>query len=392
MTYFTQILLLFVLVLVTSFLATWLVRTLMVKIGVMDMPTPEGRKAHGRPVAYEGGLAIWLGILVGLSALLFVMPDAILEYEHIRAMIIGSTLIVAIGVADDIMDMRPIYKLGAQLAVGAFMYYQGFRIEKISNPFGDELIFWNSLSLAGTCLWYGLLINGINMIDGMDGLATGIVGISAVTLGAIALDMDMVFAAILCLVLLAACLGFLPFNFNPATIFMGDAGSMLLGFMLASITLLSSSKAPAFLALIIPMLAVGIPLFETCFAFSRRLLSGQHPFKADRRHLHHRFLALGFSERRTVLTFYYITAYFGVTAYVLQRLEARSTLPLVGIIIIGMLVLIENMSFLEKRSRSGLTPLGIPSVSVAEPVSTVQSAAPAALAVKRKRKRRRKHR
>src|SRR5690606_38530674 len=171
--------------------------------------------------------------------------------------------------------------------------------------------------------------------DGMDGLVIGIVAISAVTLGAIAWDLDTPFAVVLCAVLLASCLGFLPFNFSPATIFMGDAGSMLLGFMLASITLLSSSKAPAFLALIIPMLAVGVPLFETCFAFIRRMLQGQHPFRADRRHLHHRFQALGFSEKRTVLTFYYLTAYFGITAYVIQRLEARATLPLVAIVIIG---------------------------------------------------------
>jgi hypothetical protein len=124
---------------------------------------------------------------------------------------------------------------------------------------------------------------------------------------------------------------------------------MLLGFMLASITLLSSTKAPALLALIIPMLALGVPLFETVFAFTRRIVQGKHPFRADRRHLHHRFLALGFTDRRTVLMFYYLTAYFGVTAYVLQRLEARATLPLVAIIGIGMLVLIENMRFLEKK-------------------------------------------
>ncbi len=353
---------------VVTLFSTWVVRGLMRRYGIMDVPSGE-RKAHGRPVAYEGGLAIWTGILAGLVSSLYLVPELFLELRALQGIIIGGTLLVAIGAADDILDMRPVFKLAAQLAVGALMYYYGFRIERISNPFGDEFVFWSGLSLAGTCLWYGLLINGINMIDGMDGLATGIVGISAITLGAIAWDLDTGIAVILCAVLLAACLGFLPFNFNPATIFMGDAGSMLLGFMLASITLLSSSKAPAFLALIIPMLAVGVPLFETCFAFARRLLQGQHPFKADRRHLHHRFQALGFSERRTVLTFYYITAYFGVTAYVLQRLEARSTLPLVGIIVVGMLVLIENMRFLEKRR------LLVLAEAIAEGPSTVKAAA-----------------
>ncbi len=332
-----------------AYLATWVVRGAMRHLGIMDVPTADSRKSHGRPVAYEGGLAIWVGIVSGLLVAMHFIPELFLHLRAFEGILIGGSLIVAIGVADDIMDMRPILKLAAQLGVGALMYYYDFKIERISNPFGDQLVFWSGLSLAGTCLWYGLLINGINMIDGMDGLATGIVGISAITLGAIAWDLNTPFAVILCAILLASCLGFLPWNFSPATIFMGDAGSMLLGFMLASITLMSSSKAPALLALIIPMMAVGVPLFETVFAFTRRLLQGKHPFRADRRHLHHRFLALGFSERRTVLTFYYITAYFGVTAYVLQKQEANATLPLVFIVGVGMLVLIENMRFLEKK-------------------------------------------
>lgn len=372
----------------TSFIATWWIGGVMRRIGVMDVPAGE-RKTHGRPVAYEGGLAIWAGILVGVVLSQFLIPELFFYLRSYLGIIIGGTLITALGVADDIIDMRPIIKLTGQLAVGAIMYYYGFRIEKISNPFGEELIFWSSLSLAGTCLWYGLLINGINMIDGMDGLAAGIVGISAITLGAIALDLNVDFAVILCAVLLGGCLGFLPFNFSPATIFMGDCGSMLLGFMLASITLMSSSKAPAFLALIIPMLAVGVPLFETCFAFTRRLLKGQHPFRADRRHLHHRFLALGFSERRTVLTFYYLTAYFGVTAYVLQRLEARTILPLVFIVLLGMLVVIENMRFLEKRRLTETT--GIHTIVPVTGGTIVQTVQPAE-AKKRRRRRRRKGR
>lgn len=356
MTILVDILQILAITTVVGFAATWVVRELMRYYGIMDVPTEGGRKAHGRPVAYEGGLAMWFAIIIGLVVSMRCVPELFLEMDAYIGLIIGATITVAVGAADDIMDMRPVVKLGAQLGVGAIMYYYGFRIEKISNPFGEELIIWSGLSLAGTCLWYGLLINGINMIDGMDGLAAGIVGISALTLGFVAWDLNATFSVILCVILLGACLGFLPFNFNPASIFMGDAGSMLLGFMLASITLLSSSKAPALLALIIPILAVGVPLFETCFAFTRRILQGKHPFRADRRHLHHRFLALGFTDRRTVLLFYYITAYFGVTAYVLQRLEAKATLPLVLIIGLGMLVLIENMRYLEKRWKCGETP------------------------------------
>lgn len=344
-----KILELLVLTFGVGFLATWAVRGIMRRLGIMDNPVEGSRKSHGRPVAYEGGLGIWAAIMVGIVAAFSLFPELILHVNALWGLAVGATIIVAIGAADDILDMRAVVKLAAQLGVGALMYYYGFRIERISNPFGGEVMIWTGFSVAGTMLWYGLLINGINMIDGMDGLAAGIVAISAVTLGAVALDLDMTLSLLLCVILLGACLGFLPFNFSPATIFMGDAGSMLLGFMLASITLLSSSKAPALLALLIPMLAVGVPLFETVFAFTRRILQGKHPFRADRRHLHHRFLALGFTERRTVLMFYYLTAYFGVTAFVLQKLEARATLPLVGIIGLGMLVLIENMRYLEKK-------------------------------------------
>jgi UDP-GlcNAc:undecaprenyl-phosphate GlcNAc-1-phosphate transferase len=333
-----------------AFAATWVVRALMRRAGVLDSPD-EKRKAHSAPVAYEGGLAIWCGILMGIVVAGLLVPAFIFEMSQLHGLILGGTLVVAIGVADDLLDLPPWLKLIFQFGIGLLMCRLGFRIEKFSNPFGEELHIATWFAYAATALWYAVLMNGINMIDGMDGLAAGIVAISSVTLAAVAVDLDQPLAFALGLILAASCLGFLPFNFSPASIFMGDAGSLLLGFMLASITLLSSTKAPAVLALIIPVLAVGLPLFETVFAFIRRAASGKHPFKADRRHLHHRFLALGFSERRTVFTFYYITAYFGVTAYVLQRLEAKATLALVTIILAGMLLLVENMRFLERKAR-----------------------------------------
>lgn len=345
---FTNIGVLIVVITMIAFSMTWVVRGLMRKMDIMDRPT-DARKFHREPVAYEGGLAIWFAASVGLLLAFYARPTFIFEINQIYAVLIGGTLVVAVGVLDDIMDLRPVAKLAAQLGIGAFMYYYGFRIERLTNPLGGNVEIYWGLSLAVTCFWYALMMNAINMIDGLDGLAAGITAISAITLGAIAFELQMELAFYLCIVLFSSCLGFLPFNFKPATIFMGDAGSLFLGFLMATITLMSSSKAPAFLALIIPMMAVGIPLFDTGFAFVRRLVKGQHPFKADKRHLHHRFLVLGLTERRTVLAFYYITAYFGVTAYVLQKLEAKVTLPLIAIIGTGMLLLIENMRYLEKN-------------------------------------------
>lgn len=331
---------------IASFLFTWAVRGIMRRSRIFDVPAD--RKAHAAPVAYEGGVAMYLALIVGTVLAAITVPSLFFMNQQIQGLVLGATLTVAVGVADDLMDLRPILKLMLQIAIAGMMCYFGFRIERISNPFGGEALLPAAVSITGTIIWYALLMNGINMIDGLDGLAAGIVGLTGVTLFAIAVNMGQPFSAVLSILLAAVCAGFLPFNFKPASIFMGDAGSLLLGFLLASITLLSSTKAPALLALLIPVLAVGLPVFETVFAFVRRIIRGQHPFRGDRRHLHHRFMALGLSERRTVLTFYYMTAYLGVTAFILQRLEARLTLVLVAVIGLGMLLLVENMRYLER--------------------------------------------
>lgn len=331
-----------------AFGATLVVRSLMLSLGVLDVPSEE-RKQHRAPIPYEGGVAIFLGFLTGVLFLTTRDDTSIFWHRSVQAVVIGATAATALGALDDILDLRPWVKLLGQLAIGVLMYAYGFRIEKISNPFGNEVALFEGVSLVGTVLWYALLMNGINMIDGVDGLAAGIVAISGITLAFIAYDLNQPLAGNLALIMSAACLGFLPFNFNPASIFMGDAGSHLLGFLLASLTLMSSSKTPALLTLAVPIVAVALPLFETLFAFGRRLIQGQHPFKGDRSHLHHRFLALGFSERRTVLILYYITAYVGAIAYVVQKLDARLTL-LMGLFLAGgLLLLAESMGYLRRR-------------------------------------------
>jgi UDP-GlcNAc:undecaprenyl-phosphate GlcNAc-1-phosphate transferase len=340
----------FLIALALSLALTFVVRGAMRWAGVYDVPSGD-RKLHGRPVAYEGGVAMHLAFVGGLLAMAVIVPDFVFQRRELTGILIGATLATCVGVADDLLDLKPVAKLIAQAALGVLMYHYGFRVERLTNPLGPELTppWW--LSLSGTMLWYALLMNGINMIDGMDGLAAGIVAISGLTLAAIAADLGQPLAMALALVTAAVCLGFLPFNFPPATIFMGDAGSLLLGFLLASVSLLSSTKTPAVLALLIPVMAVGLPLFETLFAFVRRAVKGQHPFRGDSRHLHHRFLNLGFSPRRTVFIFYYFSLLLGVTAFVLQRLEPVATMALVAALSTGLLVLLESLRFLERQPR-----------------------------------------
>lgn len=334
-----------------SFVGTVILRYVMLWLGIVDKPDA-ARKAHGAPVAYEGGVAMYAAVLAGLGFAFWRVPLFVFDVPLFVAVVIGATATVAVGVADDLLDLRAWLKLACQLGIGAYMYSCGFGIEKITNPFGGELLFHPAVSLLTTMFWYALLMNAINMIDGLDGLAAGIVGISALTLAVVAYGLGQPFGVVLSLVTAAACFGFLPMNFNPAKIFMGDAGSLLLGFLLATQTLISSSKSPAMFTLLVPMLAIGLPLFDLLFAFVRRLVSGTHPFKPDRRHLHHRFLAAGFSQRRTVLLFYYLTALLGIIALVLQKTSPTVTLITLAVTLVGCMLLLENLRFLEARVQS----------------------------------------
>ncbi|MBX7245575.1 MAG: undecaprenyl/decaprenyl-phosphate alpha-N-acetylglucosaminyl 1-phosphate transferase, partial [Candidatus Sumerlaeaceae bacterium] len=223
--------LLFLGTLLASGVMTFVVRGIMRRAGIMDVPTGD-RKTHERPVAYEGGLAMYTAFVCGLVGLAVGVPEFYPESVQFRGLIFGGTFVVLVGVADDLLDLKPWVKLVAQVAAAYIMYHHGFRIEKVSNPLGTEIDFAAFASLAVTVIWYVVLMNGINMVDGLDGLAAGIVGISSLTVAAIAMDLNQPFGLALALITAAVCLGFLPFNLSPATIFMGDAGSLLLGFLL----------------------------------------------------------------------------------------------------------------------------------------------------------------
>ncbi len=341
------VLILFFVTFLVSLVATAVVRVLMLRLGVVDVPSEH--KHHSGPIAYEGGLAMFFAILVGLCLIFWRIPTFLFERNDFFAIITGAAFIVCLGAADDLFDLKAWFKLLCQFAIGGWMYYHGFEIEKVTNPFGGTLVLPPICGLCLSMFWYALLINAINMIDGLDGLAAGVVGISALALAAVSADLHQNLSLLLAILLSAACLGFLPLNFNPAKIFMGDAGSMLLGFMLATLTMMSSSKSPALLALLVPVFALGLPLFDLFFSFIRRLFHGGHPFKADRRHLHHRFMAVGLSQRMTVIIFYFITAFLGLLAYLMQRMSPYATFGMIILVLLGSVLLIECLRYLEKQ-------------------------------------------
>jgi UDP-GlcNAc:undecaprenyl-phosphate GlcNAc-1-phosphate transferase len=278
------------------------------------------RKVHGKPVPRLGGVAIVLAFFVPLAALYFVDSEVGRRFwsepRPALGLFLGGAIIAALGLVDDLRGAGARSKFLIQFAVAALMYACGFRIESIANPFGGELAL-GVFGLPFTMLWIAGIINAMNLIDGLDGLAGGVALIAVASTFVVALRVEplmMLFTAALG----GAVLGFLFYNFNPATIFMGDTGSMFLGFVLATTAIKTNQKHSMAIALIVPIIALGIPIADTLLAMARRAVRGAPLFSADRGHIHHRLLAMGLSHRAAVLVLYAGCATLGGLAIVIR--------------------------------------------------------------------------
>jgi UDP-GlcNAc:undecaprenyl-phosphate GlcNAc-1-phosphate transferase len=303
-----------------ALILTPVVKNLAVRMGAVDDPRkdkdPE-RRMHSNPIPRMGGLAIALGFL--LSTLIF-LPILGEEYGNYRGMLLGAVIVVVLGVFDDIYDLRAKFKLGVQIIAALIAVLSGNQIVALSNPnvFSSEpywILGW--LSIPVTVVWIVGMTNAVNLIDGLDGLACGVSSISSLTLLVIALILGEPIVAILVAALAGGCLGFLPYNMNPAKIFMGDTGSTFLGYILAVISVQGLFKMYTLISFVVPFLLFGLPIFDTCFAFIRRIAHGQSPMHADRSHVHHRLIDMGFSQKQAVAVLYVITAILGLSAVVL---------------------------------------------------------------------------
>ncbi|MFO0725570.1 MAG: MraY family glycosyltransferase [Myxococcota bacterium] len=309
-------------------------------IRAVDHPG-DPRKIHKVPIPRIGGLAVvgaFFAPLIGLAIYTNRISGAI--YQDLRlvgALIVGTTGIVLLGVYDDIRGADAKLKLTVQGLVAVFMWAAGFRIEVLGNPFGAAISI-GVLSLPLTMLWIVGVINALNLIDGLDGLATGVALFAVLVLFGVSYIDN---ALLLCVVLAAlggSLLGFLFFNFNPAKIFLGDSGSMFLGFILSSIAVWTQRKGPTAAALLIPVLALGIPILDTTLSVVRRVGKGKNPFKADREHLHHRLLALGLSHRNAVLTLYTASGVFALGA--LALLDSDTTRRVIALATVAVAIFI----------------------------------------------------
>ena len=283
-------------------------------LGVVD--DPDERRLNRRSIPRLGGLAIFMGILVPSLAFLDLSSE-------MRGILLGAAVACVVGAVDDFRGLAPAPKLAGQILAAAIPTAFGVWIDHFTLPFlgAVDVPAWIGIPL--TILWIVAVMNMVNFLDGMDGLASGVCAISGVTFAVIALSLGKVDAAVLSAIVAGACVGFLRHNFFPARIFMGDSGALVLGFILASVSVAGLLKTASTVVLFLPLLVLAVPIIDTSFVVLKRMKYGQSISTADRSHLHHRFINIGFSQRRAALTMWAWTATLGIAALATRFIPFR---------------------------------------------------------------------
>lgn len=319
---------------VLSFLLTPPVKRLAHRIGAIDVPK-DSRRMHKKPIPRLGGLAIYLS---------FVIVALVLGKWTVQnlTILIGSAVIVILGIFDDRNALSAKFKFLVQLAAAAIpVVFGNLRIELMTNPniLSDKLyVQFGVLAIPITIIWIVAITNAVNLIDGLDGLAVGVSAIACMTMLAVSLLIGEIEIAVILAVLAGACIGFMPFNLNPASIFMGDTGSTFLGFILATLSIQGMFKVYAIISFAVPFLILGLPIFDTTFAILRRVLSGRSPFSPDRGHVHHRLIDMGFNQKQTVAILYAISAVLGLLAVVLTTSGELRAIIMAAVVLATLIV------------------------------------------------------
>ncbi len=336
---------------VLTLLLTPLVRRFATKNDIVDQPG--GRRVNLKPIPRLGGVAVvasfWLVILATAifwpKQLAFTNQQILGIDRNLFGVLIGGLILITAGIVDDVKGLSPAQKLLAQILAAACVPLFGIHIQWLAHPLdGPDIQLPFLLDTVLIIVWIVAIINVVNWLDGLDGLATGIGSIAALILFFLSLAtfVNQPATAMLAIVLFGAALGFLPYNFNPARIFLGDSGSMFIGFLLAIIAVISGGK------LATAGLVLGIPILDAAWVILRRLASGQSPWKADRRHLHHRLLDAGLSQKQTVILYWSFSAIFGAIALG-SRTYGKT---LTGIAMIAVMILLGGTLVLVEKYRS----------------------------------------
>lgn len=329
---------------IISLLITPLVRKGAVLIKVIDVPRDK-RRVHKKPTPLLGGIAIYVAFMSVL-----ILKKGVITNSEI-AIMLGATVIAIGGFLDDKFDIKPWQKLAFQIVATVIVLAFGLKIEILTNPFSDNNPFINIelLAIPITILWVVGITNAFNLIDGLDGLSAGVALISSATIFIIAILNNRMEAATLTLILCGAIGGFLPYNFNPASIFMGDTGAQLLGFLLATISIEGAIKSATAFALAVPILTLGLPIYDTIFAMIRRKVNGKPMMQADRGHLHHRLLDMGLTQKQTVIIMYLISMILGGISIIAMQLSSTKSYFLLAGVLLIIVALAWKCGFFKKR-------------------------------------------
>lgn len=353
-------LLIFVIALTTSLIATPLVRRTCERFGWFDEPK-DLRRVHRAAIPRLGGIVLFLSLLTATSALFFVNNQVTQSlhngWSKLLAALIPAILIFIIGVVDDLRELPAAVKLAGQILAAALFYALGGRIEALSLPVVGFVELPSVIGLTMTVAWVVAITNAFNLIDGLDGLATGAGLFASCVMIVVSYVSGHAFVTVIALALAGALIGFLRYNFYPASIFLGDSGSLLIGFLLATLAVQGIQKASMAVAVAIPLLAFGVPVVDTGLALARRFLSKRPLFQGDREHIHHKLLARGWSQRRVALVLYGVSALLGLQALLFTQMSSLGRMTGLWLLIVGVAIIfgVDRLHYHElEEIRAGL--------------------------------------
>ena len=343
--------------LVLSAVATPLVRFLSFKIGAVD--NPNARRINKVPMPTAGGLAVFIAFSVSVLGFLpgivkHLNTDGV-YIHYVLPLVVAGGIIIVTGLIDDVKELKPLPKMtGILIAATIIWLWTDFRFDDFKIPFGGPLIHFPSwVSFFLTVLWIVAITNAVNLIDGLDGLVSGVSIISLTTMGIVSyffLHDSNIFLPLTIFILVVSIAGFLPYNYHPAIIYLGDTGALFIGFMIGVLSLQGLKNSTA-VAVVTPMIILGVPITDTVVAIIRRSLSGKKIYEADRMHLHHRLLSMGLTHRGTVLVIYAISFIFSLTSLLLNVSSRLGGVLLMVFLLLGVLILSEMVGiFGENRT------------------------------------------
>lgn len=332
---------LFLLVLsaIISFIIAPLFMRLSYRFGFVDYPNH--RKQHERPMPFSGGVSILVSFVI---TVIIAQP---VEREYIP-IILGGTLIVILGIIDDKYDLKPSVKFLGQLVVISIPIFFGIIIDTI-NPFGITMNF-GVFAIPFTFLWIAVIINAINLIDGLDGLAAGVSVIALSSIAFIGILQNNIFVMMISVILIGSTLGVLYYNFNPAKLFLGDNGSMLLGYVLGVLSILGF-KNVTFFSILFPIIILGVPFIDITFAAVRRYREGVSLTRADRGHLHHKLQYIGFSHRESVILIYFMATLFAVASVILYLSTVTGAVLICILLVFSVVIIVEATDLIGSNKR-----------------------------------------